>query len=72
MTNNILTVSKLNQIARNLIETNFSNIWVEGEISNLTMHGSGHWYFLLKDECSQIKCAMFKTRNRSLKFKPEN
>jgi exodeoxyribonuclease VII large subunit len=45
---------------------------VEGEISNLAMPGSGHIYFTLKDEVAQVRCAMFRNRNRQLRFTPEN
>ncbi len=45
----ILSVAQLNQRARQLLETHFSRIWVEGEISNLVRPSSGHWYFTLKD-----------------------
>tara|TARA_B110000503_G_scaffold52570_1_gene84512 strand:- start:1667 stop:1870 length:204 start_codon:yes stop_codon:yes gene_type:complete len=44
------TVSQLNKRARQLLEAQFPLIWVEGEISNLSKPGSGHWYFTLKDE----------------------
>ena len=57
------TVSQLNKRARQLLETQFPLIWVEGEISNLSKPGSGHWYFTLKDEVAQISCAMFRSQN---------
>jgi len=68
----IFTVSQLNREARELLEGSFFNIWVEGEISNLARPASGHWYFSLKDERAQLRCAMFRTHNRKLTFKPED
>jgi len=71
-TENILSVSSLNSMARSLLETNFPAVIVEGEISNLAVPSSGHWYLTLKDKSSQIRCAMFVNRNRMVLFKPEN
>ncbi len=68
----ILSVSQLNQRARQLLETHFSRIWVEGEISNLACPSSGHWYFTLKDARAQVRCAMFRNRNQLLRFRAEN
>lgn len=68
----ILSVAQLNQRARQLLETHFSRIWVEGEVSNLVRPSSGHWYFTLKDARAQVRCAMFRNRNRLLKFKVED
>lgn len=56
----ILTVSQLNQRARQLLEDVFPRIWVEGEISNLARPASGHLYFTLKDAQAQIRCAFFR------------
>ena len=61
----ILTVERLNQTARELLEASFSLVWVEGEVSNLTAAGSGHMYFTLKDAAAQVRCAWFRNR-RSL------
>ena len=69
---NILSVSSLNSMARSLLESNFPAVIVEGEISNLAVPSSGHWYLTLKDKSSQIRCAMFVNRNRMVLFKPEN
>ena len=71
-TDNILSVSSLNSMARSLLESNFPAVIVEGEISNLAVPSSGHWYLTLKDKSSQIRCAMFVNRNRMVLFKPEN
>lgn len=65
-----LTVTELNSRTRRMLETQFGNVRVEGELSTLARPGSGHWYFTLKDARAQIRCAMFKNRNRSLKFIP--
>ncbi len=68
----VFSVSELNTEARDLLEGRFPLIWVEGEISNLARPASGHLYFSLKDESAQVRCAMFKMRNRRLNFRPEN
>ncbi len=57
----ILTVSELSEHIRNLLETRFDLLWVEGEVSNLRRPASGHLYFTLKDEKSQIRAVLFKT-----------
>jgi exodeoxyribonuclease VII large subunit len=68
----VFTVSALNREARQLIERSFGTIWVEGEISNLARPSSGHMYWSLKDDSAQVRCAMFRQSNRSLKFSPAN
>lgn len=68
----IFTISELNRSARYLLEDRFPSIWVQGEISNLIQHSSGHWYFSLKDNNSQVRCAMFRGVNQYLNFKVEN
>jgi len=72
LTRPILTVSALAREARILIESRFDLVWVEGEISNLRRPGSGHWYFTLKDEHAQLRCAMFASRTRTLRFQPRD
>ena len=71
---NILTVGKLTDYIKQRLESDSQliNIWVRGEISNFTRHNSGHLYFTLKDETSQIGCAMFGGSASSLKFEPEH
>jgi exodeoxyribonuclease VII large subunit len=69
---NIYSVTAINHAARDLLESEFPLIWVEGEISNLARPASGHIYFSLKDESAQLRCAMFKMRNRLVNFRPEN
>ncbi len=68
----VLTVSQLNREVRDLLEQGLPLLWVEGEISNLAQPASGHLYFTLKDSRAQIRCAMFKGRNRLLRFRPSN
>lgn len=70
--NTIYSVSSLNKSVSSLLEQEFAWIWVEGEISNLSQPASGHIYFSLKDYSAQVSCAMFKGRNRTLKFQPKN
>ena len=65
-----LSVSELNAQARRLLEMNFNSARVEGELSGLARPSSGHWYFTLKDSQAQIRCAMFRNKNQSLKFIP--
>ena len=69
----ILTVSELNSYIKVLIEENFKFVHLIGEISNFKIHTqSGHYYFTIKDESSQINAVMWKTRNQSLLFTPED
>ena len=68
----VYPVSRLVREARVLLEGSFPLLWVEGEISNLAMPGSGHIYFTLKDAAAQVRCAMFRNRNQHLRFTPEN
>lgn len=66
------SVTELNLLAKNLLEDTLPAVWLEGEVSNLSMHSSGHWYLSLKDDESQIRAAMFKNRNQFLRFRPKN
>lgn len=68
----VFSVSGLNRAVARLLEQEFAWVWVEGEISNLATPASGHIYFTLKDAGAQVRCAMFRGRNRELKFRPEN
>ncbi len=68
----IYTVTAVNRMAKYTIEESFPSIWVEGEISNYHHHGSGHRYFTLKDDQSQLKCAMWKSSGAGLKFEPKD
>lgn len=69
MENKVITVSQLTGVVKEILETGFSDISVEGEISNFKAHSSGHLYFTLKDEGAQISAVLWKYRNR-LNFKP--
>lgn len=64
----IFSVSTLNNAARRQLESEFGSIWVIGEVSGLTRPASGHWYFTLKDEGAQLRSAMFRGNNRTVKF----
>src|SRR3972149_6479620 len=64
----IYTVSDLTTEVRALLEDSFAGIWVEGELSNFRHHSSGHMYFTLKDQESQIRAVMFRQQNRQLRF----
>jgi len=66
-----ISVSTLNTQIKSLLETTFINVYVEGEISNLTYHNSGHIYFSVKDASSTISCVMFKGNAKYLKFQLE-
>jgi exodeoxyribonuclease VII large subunit len=66
----ILTVSRLTALLRGVLEENFEQVWVQGEVSNLSMPSSGHLYFTLKDADAQLRCVMFKGSARNLKFRP--
>ena len=68
----IYTVSQLNSNIKLLLEEKFPFVWISGEISNCKMPGSGHLYFTLKDENSQISCVIFRGQNQNLKFDLED
>lgn len=55
-----ISVSKLNALAKALLEDHLAGLWIAGEVSNLTRAASGHYYFSLKDSRAQVRCAMFK------------
>ncbi|WP_428024760.1 exodeoxyribonuclease VII large subunit [Arcobacter sp.] len=69
--NQPLSVSTLNNQIKSLLETTFIGVYVQGEISNLTYHSSGHIYFSIKDENSTLSCVMFKGNAQYLKFRLE-
>jgi exodeoxyribonuclease VII large subunit len=66
----ILTPSTLNRLVRGLLEDALPLVWIEGELSNVARPASGHLYFTLKDSAAQVRCAMFKPKSSSLRFKP--
>ena len=68
----VISVSTLNELIAATLEDNFVRVAVRGEISNFTAARSGHWYFTLKDDNSQVRCAMFRSHNRRIAFTPEN
>lgn len=72
MPQQVYSVSVLTREIKSLLERSFPRLWVEGEISNLTRHSSGHIYFTLKDENAQIRCAMWRFKAGSLIFSPES
>ena len=68
----ILTISLLNRLARERLESAFPLCWVAGEVSNLTIASSGHAYFSLKDSSAQVRCVMFRNRAQLLGWRLEN
>ncbi len=67
----IHSVAEVNRKARRVLEGGISELWVEGELSRVTVHGSGHWYFTLKDETAAVSCAMFARENAGVSFVPK-
>ena len=67
-----LSVSELTAQIRGELEKRFFTIWVEGEISNYRAHGSGHWYFTLKDEFAQLRAACYRSNNQRIRFRLED
>ncbi len=68
----IYTVAEVNRKARMVLESGIGEIWVEGELSRVTIHSSGHWYFTLKDEGAAVSCAMFRNDNARVTFRPKD
>ncbi|MFM5854636.1 exodeoxyribonuclease VII large subunit [Aeromonas rivipollensis] len=68
----IFTVTRLNSAVRMILEQDLGLVWLTGELSNLAMPSSGHWYFSLKDLSAQVRCAMFKGNNRRVPFRPQD
>ncbi len=68
----VLSVSRLNRDARELLESSFARVWVQGEVSNLSRPASGHLYFTLKDAQAQVSCALFRNRALRLPCRLEN
>ncbi len=66
------SVTELNAAIRGVLEGNFSNVWVEGEVVGFTKAASGHWYFSLNDGESQIRCVCWKGTNYRIRFQPQN
>lgn len=68
----IYSVSELADILRALLEDSLPSLWIQGEISNFSRPSSGHWYFTLKDERAQLRCAMFKGANYYVRPQPKD
>jgi exodeoxyribonuclease VII large subunit len=68
----VLSVSQLSAQLAKVMEEKFPAVWVEGEISNFKVYGSGHAYFTLKDEGAQLRCVLFRTRTRRVRFEPRD
>jgi exodeoxyribonuclease VII large subunit len=68
----VYSVSELTRDLKSLIEGRFPPVWVEGEISNFIRHTSGHLYFTLKDRDAQLSCVMWRGRNQSLVYQPQD
>lgn len=66
----VKSVSDVNAEARFLVEERFGVVWIAGEVSDFRAYASGHWYFTLKDRRAQLRCVMFASRNRFLRFLP--
>jgi exodeoxyribonuclease VII large subunit len=67
-----LTVGELTERIQGVLETDFVDVWVEGEISNLKVADSGHWYFSLKDDRAQVRAVAWKTAARLIRFRPKD
>ena len=68
----IYTVSDFLSLCNKTVENHIPTCWLQGEISNLSRPASGHWYFSLKDNRGQIRCALFRLNQRNIKFTPED
>ncbi len=67
-----LGVREVTALVKRCIEDSLAPLWVEGEVSNFVAHGSGHFYFSLKDPDAQLRCVMFRRANQRLRFRPED
>ena len=68
----VYTVTEITRAIKFSFETEFPQVWIEGEISNLRIPSSGHMYLTIKDEKSQIKVVMFRSGKSQLKFEPKD
>jgi exodeoxyribonuclease VII large subunit len=66
----VFSPSQLNTLARDMLESTFGSVWIEGELGNVSRPASGHLYFTIKDARAQIRCAMFKPKSTWLRFQP--
>jgi exodeoxyribonuclease VII large subunit len=68
----IFSVSELNSAIRAVLDAEFQEVWVSGEISGIKLAASGHYYFTLKEREAQVKCVAFRSSHRYWKFKPQD
>ncbi|MEO6799344.1 MAG: exodeoxyribonuclease VII large subunit [Rhodanobacter sp.] len=68
----VLTPSSLNRLVRDLLGDALPQVWIEGELSNVSKPASGHLYFTLKDSAAQVRCAMFRMKASTLRFRPSD
>lgn len=68
----VLSVSELNAAIRAVLDCEFQDVWVSGEISGLKLAQSGHYYFTLKEREAQVRCVSFRSSHRYWKFKPQD
>jgi exodeoxyribonuclease VII large subunit len=68
----VYTVSQLNAAIRGILDREFPDVWVGGEISGTKLATSGHYYFTLKERDAQLRCVCFRSTHRYLKFKPQD
>jgi len=68
----VYTVSELNAAIRGILDAEFQDVWVAGEISGTKLAASGHYYFTLKERDAQVRCVCFRSTHRYLKFKPQD
>ena len=68
----IFSVSELNAAIRAVLDTEFQDLWVTGEISGLKLAASGHYYFTLKERDAQVRCVAFRSAHRYWKFRPQD
>ena len=68
----IYSVAELNGAIRAVIDQEFHDVWVTGEISGLKLATSGHYYFTLKEREAQVRCVAFRSAHRYWKFKPQD
>jgi exodeoxyribonuclease VII large subunit len=71
-TRKFLTISELSELVKSTLESRLEALWVQGEVSNFRVPPSGHYYFTLKDDKSQISAVMFRRQGMRLRFVPEN
>lgn len=72
LSNEVISVKALNHMVKNFLIESIGQIWLVGEISNFSKPSSGHWYFTLKDDCAQVRCAMFRHSNLAACVLPQN